>query len=132
MTYVNLTPHAIHVFSATQFVGLKQINQTTWVADGVEGSPVLEIQSSGCARISVQTEETVDGDGVIIAQSTYGDAVGIPADVSPDDVLVVSLPMQSMARASGYPLAAQMVAPYKVVRSASNGSIVLGAMGFTY
>ena len=131
MEYINLTPHCISIYTENQFVGLKQINPTTWVADSVEGHPVLDIPSRGCARISVDTEENVVN-GLLIAHSTYGDAVGLPNKVDPNNVLVVSLPMQSMAKASRHPLAAQMVAPYKVVRSADNGSIVLGAMGFTY
>ena len=133
MKYINLTPHVISIYTSTQFVGLKQTNSTNWVADGVKGNPILEVESSGCARISVCTEEIgIVGDGVLIAHSTYGDAVGFPSDVTQDDVLIVSLRLQLRAKMIEHPLAKQLVSPYKVVRSADDGNIVLGAMGFTY
>ena len=133
MAYLNLTPHSIEVYTENDFEGLKQTNPTTWVADSVyTEQPVAVFPSAGVARISTTTVELPNGPGDIPMVSTsYGDATGIPEDVGPDDVLIVSLPMLSMAQASGHPLAGQMVASYKVVRSAANGSVVLGCMGFT-
>lgn len=133
MSVINLTPHGIQVFKAEQFVNLEQVNPTTWVADGVEGSPIATHKSQGMARIAVTTVDiyspSLGGD---IVESVYGDATGIPDDLERDDILIVSLPMQSMARSADLPSARQMVAPYKVVRSRQNGSLVLGCMGFTY
>ena len=70
--------------------------------------------------------------------TVYGDAIGIP-DCDDDDILIVSLPMQSMMKASGHPRANQAVSPYKVVRNklagiggkVSSGSTCYGCMGFT-
>ena len=88
-------------------------------------------ESVGSARIAVTTEPCDAVDGIPSVITVYGDAVGIPSNIQDDDILIVSLPMQSMAKSSGHPLASQMVCPYKVVRSAENGSLVLGCMGFT-
>ncbi len=128
---INLTPHIINVFSEDQFVNLEQANPTTWVADGVVGQAVAEYPSKGVARIAPITTDDDSIEGIPVVKTTYGEAVGIPEGIGPDDILIVSLPMQSMAKESGHPLAAQMVSPYKVVRSRQNGSLVLGCMGFT-
>lgn len=132
MRVINLTPHSVQVFSAEQFINLEQVNPTTWVADSVEGIPLADYPSEGVARISVSTEvieSELPGETVT---TSYGEATGIPENVEKGDVLIVSLPMKSMAVASNHPLAGQMVSPYRVVRSRENGSVVLGCMGFTY
>ena len=127
MAYINLTPHEVSLYSESQFLGLEQVNPTTWIADGVEGDALDAIPSEGCARISTSTQH-IQG---VLYRTTYGEATGIPSEPG-KDLLIVSLPMQSMAKASGHPLASQMVSPYKVVRLRSNTSQVLGCMGFTY
>lgn len=136
MTVINLTPHSVEVYGQEQFVGLEQVNPTTWVADGVNGDPVAAYQSSGVARIETKVGNVAACDSKQLAgqvvTTVYGDATGIPEDVRSSDVLIVSLPMKSMADASLNPLSRQMVSPYKVVRSRDNGSLVLGCMGFTY
>lgn len=132
MRVVNLTPHQIQVYRPGDFIGLEQSNPTTWVADSVGGAAIATYASEGCARISVSTQ-AVESDlpGETVA-TQYGEATGIPSDLDGTEILIVSLPMQSMAKQAGLPQAGQMVAPYKVVRSKSNGSVVLGCMGFTY
>lgn len=133
MAFINLTPHSVEVYLENAFEGLKQVNPTTWVADSVYSEQAIGIfPSQGSARIATSTIDKGMVDLIPVVATSYGEAQGIPDNVSPDDVLIVSLPMQSMAKASGHPLASQMVAPYKVVRSAENGSVVLGCMGFTY
>lgn len=132
MSFINLTPHAVQVFAKTQFVGLEQVNPTTWVADGVEGKAIAEFASEGILRISTNTVEAADIEGIPMAATEYGELIGVPEGVSESDRLIVSLPAKSMAVAAGHPLAKQMVSPYKVVRSKENGSLVLGCMGFTY
>lgn len=132
MKVKNLCPHSIEVYSAEQFINLEQTNPTTWIADDVQGKPIAKYPSEGVARIKVFTTvisselpgETVD--------TVYGEATGIPDNVNPDDILIVSLPMQNMARQANHPLSNKMVSPYKVVRSRRDGSLVLGCMGFTY
>jgi hypothetical protein len=134
MSFINLTPHAVQVYGQAQFVSLEQVNPTTWVADSVEGNPVVEFQSVGNLRIATEAVEQPSVDGVPMMATEYGKLVGRPDDlvISPEDRLIVSLPTKSMAVAAGYSLAGQMVSPYKVVRSRENGSLVLGCMGFTY
>jgi hypothetical protein len=133
MRYINLTPHSVEVYAEEAFEGLEQSNPTTWIASSVCSEPIAAFPSKGLARISVSTTETASLPGGIPAvETTYGEATGIPADVEADDILIVSLPMQSMAKASGHPLANRMVAPYKVVRQRDNTSTVLGCMGFTF
>jgi hypothetical protein len=127
----NLTPHSIDIYPEDAFVNLIQKNPTTWVADSVDKVLRKVYDSHGTARIAVFTEPCEAIDGVPSVFTVYGDALGIPANIQPEDVLIVSLPMQSMAKASGHPLSSQMVCPYKVVRLAANGSVVLGCMGFT-
>jgi hypothetical protein len=134
MTVINLTPHSVEVYAENQFVNLEQINPTTWVADSVEGEPIASYESQGVARISVSTQvlpSELPGETVT---TSYGEATGIPENVEEGNgnVLIISLPMKSMAVAANHPLASQMVSPYKVVRSRENGSLVLGCMGFTY
>lgn len=130
--FINLTPHSIQVFAPDAFVGLVQKNATTWVANGTYGDPIIDLPSVGCARISVCTESVGESDGVPLYATVYGDAIGVPDSVDDGDLLVVSLPMMSMAKASKHPLANRMVCPYGVVRSASDGSLVHGCMGFTF
>ena len=133
MTVLNLTPHAVQVYKAEQFVNLEQVNPTTWVADSVEGSPIAEYESNGVARISTKTTTMPTTIlGIEMVRTEYGEATGIPETATAKDLIIVSLPMQSMAKASGHHLVDAMVAPYKVVRSRANGSVVLGCMGFTY
>ena len=129
---INLTPHVVHVYGAEQFQGLEQTNPTTWVADGVSGAPIAEYRSNGVARISTSTQEMQSALPGETVETRYGDATGIPADLVGTEVLIVSLPMQSMAKQAGLNEASQMVAPYKVVRNRANMSQVLGCMGFTY
>jgi hypothetical protein len=132
MNVINLTPHAVQVYAEYQYTGLVS-KGTTITARSVEGQPLAQYPSQGCARIETATEPAGHIDnGIPIAKTTYGAAVGIPEGIGPDDVIIVSLPMKSMAVASNHPLAGQMVSPYKVVRSEANGSLVLGCMGFTY
>ena len=132
MSFINLTPHAVQVYKEAQFVGLEQVNPTTWVADGVQGKPVAEFESAGILRISTETVGQLPIDGVPMVATKYGELTGAPEGVMQNDRLIVSLPAKSMAVAAGHPLAGQMVSPYKVVRSRENGSLVLGCMGFTY
>ena len=132
MAIINLTPHSVQVYTPEQFVGLEQVNPTTWVADGVDGAPIAEYESAGVARIAVKTEKIHSDLPGETVTSVYGAATGLPTNQKPGDVMIVSLPMQSMARQAEIPGAYRMVAPYKVVRSRANGSVVLGCMGFTY
>jgi len=131
MNIINLTPHSVEVYAPTQFVNLEQVNPTTWVADGVEGEPIGQYPSQGSARIETKTQE-IPGFEIPFVCTQYGAATGIPENVDEDDILIVSLPFKSMAVAANHSLISQMVSPYKVVRSRSNGSLVLGCMGFTF
>jgi hypothetical protein len=131
MEVVNLTPHSIEVYPEDAFVGLEQVNPSTWVADSVtEAMCWMSLPSKGSLRIATKTVECAAVGGVPTVETTYGDLQGLPSDYA-GEWLIVSLPAQSMAKASGHELAAKMVAPYKVVRSRANGSVVLGCMGFT-
>lgn len=139
MAFINLTPHAVSVFTEDAFENLEEVKPGVWVADRTTKTAIGFFNATGkVARIATQTVEveSLRSLGVKVkfpaVKTTYGEAVGIPDDVTPEDYLIVSLPMQSMARASGHPLAGQMIAPYKVVRDRQNGSIVLGCMGFTF
>jgi hypothetical protein len=136
MSVINLTPHSVEVYAQSQFINLEQTNPTTWVADGVKGIPLASYDSEGVARIDTKVSHVAASDschlpGQIVV-TEYGEASGIPEGTTNQDTLIVSLPMKSMAVASGHPLARVMISPYKVVRSRSNGSLVLGCMGFTY
>jgi hypothetical protein len=131
MTVFNLTPHDVNVYNQGQFIGLEQTNPTTWVADGVEGAPIALYPSNGVARIATKTVPFDLGMPGECVETSYGDANGIPDEATAADVFIVSLPMQSMSHAAGHPLASNMVAPYKVVRLRTDGSKVLGCMGFT-
>lgn len=132
MTIINLTPHNFDVYNESQFVNLEQVNPTTLIADSVEGDVILSLVSSGSIRIATTTVAGDVVDGIPTVKTVYGEAVGIPDGITPDDVLVVSLPTQSMAKAADHPLASQMASPYKVVRLRSNTSTVLGAMGLSF
>ena len=133
MAVFNLCPHSFDLFKEDQFVNLQQLNPTTWVADGVDGVSIVTLPSEGSIRIATSTVEIEPIDGNIPSVKTeYGDAVDIPDFIKPHDILIVSLPAQSMAKAANHPLAAQMGSPYKVVRLASNTSTVLGCMGLSF
>ena len=132
MTFINLTDRPIQVFSESQFLGLEQVNATTWVADGLQGEPVAVFESAGILWISAETVKQHPINGVPMVATEYGKLTGVPESVTQDDRLIVSRQAKSLALAAGHPLAGQMVSPYKVVRSRQNGSLVLGCMGFTY
>ena len=131
--FVKLTPHSIEVYPESAFVGLDKFNPYAWVADSVDKNEALaSFPSEGIARITTQTIEIAPLLGIPMFATTYDEATGIPNDLHPNTRLIVSLPMQSMAKASEHPMADQMVVPYRVVRSSADGSVVLGCMGFTY
>ena len=134
--FINLTPHSIEVYPAAAFSGLEQVNSTTWVADSVDKTQAIATyESQGVARIETEVKQLEfhsSKAGVPMVVTTYGEATGIPSGFYRDTKIIVSLPMQSMARASNHPLANAMVAPYQVVRQKDNGSVVLGCMGFTF
>jgi len=132
MTIINLTPHNFDVYAEFQFINLERVNATTLIADGVEGNAILSLSSSGSIRIDKTEEEWRTIHGIPTVVTKYGEATGIPDNVQPSDVLVVSLPAQSMAVAAKHSLASQMASPYKVVRLRSNTSTVLGAMGLSF
>ena len=110
MRYINLTPHSISVYDVSQFVNLTQTAPTTWVADDTIGVPVLFLSSVGNARIAVSSKILRTIDGVDFHQTTYADILGLPDDgYYPDDILVVSLPTASNAKASNHPLSEEWV-----------------------
>jgi hypothetical protein len=130
---LNYMPHSFDVYNKEQFVNLEQTNPTTWIADGVEGEPIFSIPSKGSVRMSTSTQELgVDNDGVPVYNTVYGEASGFPTDLKEGDVVLVSLPVVSMMKASGHPLSAFVASPYNAVRLRSNTSQVLGAMGYTH
>ena len=134
MKVINLTPHPVQVYTPEQFVNLEQTDDKTWVADGVQGEPVAEYPSQGVARIATSVESVSTYLPVLageVVETVYGQITGL-GDMKPGDTAIVSLPTKSMAVAAGLVVAKYMVSPYKVVRSRSNGSLVLGCMGFTY
>ena len=135
--FINLTPHSIEVYPAAAFTGLEQVNPTTWVADCVDKTQAIATyESQGVARILTESKKLNAINNIPMVTTTYGEATGIPlafhTAFHTECLLIVSLPMQSMARASNHPLANAMVAPYQVVRQKDNGSVVLGCMGFTF
>ena len=129
----NFMPHSFDVYTQEQFVGLEQLNPTTWIADAVEGEAVISVPSEGSVRMATSTEELgVDSNGVPVYKTVYGEASGLPNDLVEGDVCIVSLPVVSMMNASGHPMAAFVASPYKAVRLRSNTSQVLGCMGYTH
>lgn len=129
MTIINLTPHAIQVYAQESFEGLEKTNPTTWLADSVEGQPLLLVESSGMARVKVATVDADPIDGVPTVTSQYGEIEGLP-EFQDGTFYVVSLPTVSAAIANGR-TTADLLTPYQVVRSRANGSLVLGCMGFS-
>lgn len=131
----NFTPHTISIYEHTQFVNLEKVNATTWVADRVEGEPLFSTPSVGSLRIA-STVEIVNivnlGFKFDTVKTRYGELTGLDICLSSEDILIVSLPTQSMALASGHPLASQMASPYKVVRQKECTSTVLGCMGLSF
>jgi len=135
MKIINLTPHSISFFKESQFLNLASTNPTTWLADAVEGEPIESHESQGVARIATSTIEIdpiINRDVIPAVRTKYGELTGIPEGVKPDDILVVSLPTQSAAHASGHPLAGQMASPYRVVRLRTDTSVILGAIGLSF
>lgn len=134
MKFINLTPHAVSVYSPEAFHGLEQTTPTTWLADFVSlsVSPILWIDSSGEARISVKAETLEPINGIPFVKTTYGELTGIPEEVKPDDILIVSAMTREAAKASGHALAAQMCSPSKVVRNRADTSQILGCMELSF
>lgn len=123
MRFINLTPDPIRVFKPEQFRGLDLTDPENMTADGVQGDPILDLPSGWPeATIATSPVEVDPIEGIPIVEIAYGEDIGLPENVNQDDVLIVSLPMQSMAMLTGHPNAWQMVSPYKVVRSRENGS----------
>lgn len=129
----NFMPHSFDVYAKDQFVNLEQTNPTTWIADGVEGDAIVSVPSQGSVRMATSTEELgVDSQGVTAYNTVYGEASGFPTDVVEGDIVVVSLPVVSMMKASGHPLSSFVASPYNAVRFRGNTSTVLGCMGYTH
>jgi hypothetical protein len=131
MKFINLTPHAINVYSQGSFKNLERVDATTLVADRVDGEAILDIPSSGNLRISTKTE-ILKNEPFVMASTAYGALVGLPEDLDDESILIVSLPCKSNAILSGNPLSKRMVSPFEVVRLKSNTSQVIGCIGFTY
>ena len=129
---INLTPHSFEVYQEVQFLNLEQLNPTTWVADGVEGKPLVSLASSGSIRINTATLAWEPVEGIPAVRTVYGEVSGIPEGITSEDTLIVSLPAQSMAKTAKLNLANQMASPHKVVRLRSNTSTVLGCMGISF
>jgi hypothetical protein len=130
----NCTPHFVDVFTEAQFVELEQKNPTTFLAKETKGEAIASFPPEGEAiRIATQTIDSLESieEGIPLVETSYGELSGIPEGATEEDWFIVSLPAQSMARAANHRLAHRMIAPYKVVRSIDNGSLVLGCMGFT-
>ncbi|NJL03267.1 MAG: hypothetical protein HC910_22850 [Spirulinaceae cyanobacterium SM2_1_0] len=98
MAIFNLTPHKITVYGESQFVGLEQVNPTTWIADSVEGQPLAEFQSEGSLRIQTETVEDAAIQGIPTVRTRFGDLIGVPSAVGTGDTLIVSLVALSAAR----------------------------------
>ena len=134
MAFINLTPHDILVFKKNQFVNLVEKNPTTWVADDVQGDAILSLPSMGSVRIATCITSLDDVHGIPVFATQYGELIftGIDqSNINSNDILIVSLPVVSNAKAAGYQIATQLVSPYQVVRLASDTSIILGCTGFT-
>jgi len=126
-------PHSFDVYAKDQFVNLEQTNPTTWIADGVTGDAIVSVPSQGSVRMSTSTQELcVDSNNIPVYNTVYGEPSGFPTDLVEGDVVLVSLPVVSMMKASNHPLAAFVASPYKAVRLRSNTSNVLGCMGYTH
>jgi hypothetical protein len=133
MSIKNYMPHSFDVFTKSQFINLEQTNPTTWIADGVEGNAIVSVPSQGSVRMSTSTQELgVDSNGVPVYNTVYGELTGFPTELEEGDVVLVSLPVVSMMKASGHPLSAFVASPYNAVRLRSNTSTVLGCMGYTH
>ena len=130
--YINLTAHSISVYYVHQFINLEQVNSTTWIADSVEGEPILFLPFLGAARIAVNTVYLWDLMGVPLYKTTYGELEGLPENIKPNnDILVCSLPLVFNAKASKNKYAKDMVSPYQVVRQRQDTNTILGCTGFT-
>lgn len=132
MAILNLCQHSFDVYNEYQFIGLEQTNPTTLIADEVEGNAIISLPSQGNIRIDTKTVEGESIKGIPSVKTIYGEAVGIPDNISSEDTLVVSLRTQSIAKAANHKLASQMATPYRVVRLRSNPSTVLGCMGLSF
>lgn len=126
---INLTPHTVELYWEEGFGNLEQVNPTTWVADYVEPALIRETYpSQGIARVKVATIDADPINGIPIVKSQYGEIEGLP-DYQENVYYIVSLPTISAALSTGR-TTADLLSPHKVVRSRSNGSLVLGCMGF--
>lgn len=129
----NFMPHSYDVYKQEQFVNLEQTNPTTWIADGVQGEPIVSVPSEGNVRMATTTKELgIDAHGVPAFSTEYGEPNGFPTDIVEGDIVLVSLPTLSMMKASGHSLTAFVASPYNAVRLRSNTSQVLGCMGYTH
>ena len=103
MALINLCQHSFDVYNESQFIGLEQTNPTTLIAEGVEGDAILSLPSVGSIRIATSTVEGEIINSIPTVKTQYGEAVGIPNNVTNDDTLVVSLRTQSIAKAANHP-----------------------------
>lgn len=99
MNFVNLTPHAIHIYDADNAV-------------------VRTISASGQqARYAVTTTPRYELDGISFVSTVFGALSGLP-DPDVDTIYIVSLLVKQAV-----PLRADVVSPGEMVRDA-NGNIV--------
>jgi hypothetical protein len=133
MKVINLTPHAVDIYSPEAFLDLQQIDARGWGASAVAGKPIVSFPSSGVAHISSCVKEASplqldEGVEVPLNNSVFLGLHGIPDDVKPGDILIVSMPTLMKAIEVNHPMATAMCCPDKVVRDINNTSRVLGCL----
>lgn len=130
---LNYCKHDVSFYPESAFSDLEQVSPTSWIAGGVDESQLLlRVESSGEARIAVETIDIPPIAGVPAVATKYGMLTGFPRRLEKDTVYLVSGPTLAMAKASEYPFASMMASPYKVVRLRGNSSKVLGCMGLSF
>jgi hypothetical protein len=130
---LNTCPHNINIFPEDAFINLKQINPTTWVADGVkEEAPLLAFYpSSGSSlRIGVESKPIGSIAGVPCYRAVYGELSGLPEEEY--DVIITSLPAVSNAKLKGLAIAEKLCSPHQVVRLSTDTSVILGCTGLQF
>lgn len=71
----------------------------------------LELPSLGVIRVGTLTAPHAKVEGIPVFKVMYGPLEGLPEDVGPEDVLVVSMVVRDFARKIYHDLADRMVSP---------------------
>ena len=134
MKILNGTNHEVTILTRENLVNFSQEGDLLF-ADSVVGEPILYLpKASTPVRVDLEMlpEESVNG--INVYRRICKGIVGIPDNLKPQDILLVSAQTKSAASLAGTFYAVQMAVPHELVRErrADGKFVTLGCLSISY